>query len=126
MGTFELSLKFKSSTVDDDSNTSKNKQPLFELTMTNNLLNVRTCADSCVALTKLVQYFASDGDLTPLSDGAGDSGDQMDSERDMLFNVRETFLVNCFLLIVSFFGTLGLLGFHGVSLFHSCFDALNR
>ena len=95
MGTFELSLKFNSSTVDDDSNTSKHKQPLFELTMTNNLLNVRTCADSCVALTKLVQYFASDGDLTPFSDGAGDFGDQMDSERDMLFNVREMFLVNC-------------------------------
>ena len=55
MGTFELSLKFSSG--------QDKKQPLMDLSMTNNMLNVRTCADSCVALMKLVQYFASDGDL---------------------------------------------------------------
>lgn len=55
MGTFELSLKFNSG--------EDKKQPLTDLSMSNNLLNIRTCADSCVALMKLVQYFASDGDL---------------------------------------------------------------
>lgn len=55
MGTFELSLKF--------TNGSDPRQPVFDLSMSNNLLNFRTCADSCVALMKLIKYFASDGDL---------------------------------------------------------------
>ena len=55
MGTFELSLKFNSG--------EDKKQPLTDLSMSNSLLNIRTCADSCVALMKLVQYFACDGDL---------------------------------------------------------------
>ena len=55
MGTFELSLKF--------TNGSDPRQPIFDMSMSNNMLNIRTCADSCRALMKLVNYFASDGDL---------------------------------------------------------------
>ena len=83
MGTFELSLKFNSGESDEiesrnlKNKNKKKKQPQFELTMSNNMLNVRTCADSCSALMKLVQYFASDGDLLPVetaSIGGGASG----------------------------------------------------
>ena len=103
MGTFELSLKFNSG--EDEVNSTKNKlnkkkkQPQFEMTMSNNMLNVRTCADSCAALMKLVQYFASDGDLLPMettptggasSGGIGDP--TVDSEREP-FNVS---LVNLY------------------------------
>ncbi len=37
----------------------------FQLSMSNSMLNIRTCADSCVALMKLIKYFASDGDMNP-------------------------------------------------------------
>jgi len=70
MGTFELSLKFSSG--------QDKKQPLMDLSMTNNMLNVRTCADSCIALMKLIQYFASDGDLQ--------TGISSEFERDLNVN----------------------------------------
>ena len=31
--------------------------------MSNNVLNIHTCSDSCAALMKLIKYIASDGDL---------------------------------------------------------------
>lgn len=31
--------------------------------MSNNVLNIHTCSDSCAALIKLIKYIASDGDL---------------------------------------------------------------
>ena len=37
----------------------------MELNMSNSMLHIRTCADSCVALMKLIKYFASDGDMNP-------------------------------------------------------------
>lgn len=52
---FELTLK-----LTDGLDT---RQPVFDLAMSNNMLNIRTCSDSCVALMKLIKYFASDGDL---------------------------------------------------------------
>lgn len=55
MGTFELSLKF--------TNGSDPRQPMFDMSMSNNMLNIRTCSDSCTAFMQLVKYFASDGDL---------------------------------------------------------------
>ena len=33
--------------------------------MSNNIVNVRTCSDSCSALLQLIQYIAADGDLVP-------------------------------------------------------------
>merc|ERR1719354_752824 len=39
--------------------------PAMELSMSNSMLNIRTCADSCVALMKIIKYFASDGDMCP-------------------------------------------------------------
>ena len=33
--------------------------------MSNNTLNIRTCADSCSAFLQLIQYIAADGDLVP-------------------------------------------------------------
>lgn len=57
MGMFDLSLK----TTDG----MDLREPLIDLTMSNSMLNIRTCADSCVALMKLIKYLASDGDMQP-------------------------------------------------------------
>ncbi|KAI4893707.1 hypothetical protein NFI96_012162 [Prochilodus magdalenae] len=40
-------------------------QPLFELRCSNNVVHVRTCADSCAALVNMLQYLVSQGDLHP-------------------------------------------------------------
>ncbi|XP_066504657.1 autophagy-related protein 2 homolog A [Hoplias malabaricus] len=45
--------------------TGKLTQPLFELRCSNNVVHVRTCADSCAALVNLLQYLISQGDLHP-------------------------------------------------------------
>ena len=39
------------------------KNPKLDLKVTNNTVHIRTCADSCSALTKLILYLANDGDL---------------------------------------------------------------
>ena len=39
------------------------RQPKVDLTMSNNMLNIRTCSDSFAAFIKLMQYLAADGDL---------------------------------------------------------------
>ena len=57
MGLFELSLK-----LTDGLDKS---QPLTELSMSNSMLYIRTCSDSCIALMDIIKYFASDGDLQP-------------------------------------------------------------
>lgn len=57
LGMFELSLF----TCDS----SEQGHPQVELRMSNNVVNVRTCSDSCFALLQLIQYIAADGDLVP-------------------------------------------------------------
>lgn len=42
-----------------------NRMPRVDLRASNNVLHVRTCSDSARALTQLLTYFASDGDLAP-------------------------------------------------------------
>nr|XP_006817532.1 PREDICTED: autophagy-related protein 2 homolog A-like [Saccoglossus kowalevskii] len=59
MGFFQLSLRM--------SDGKDPKYPRIDLQATNNLLNIRTCVDSCDALRKLIIYFANDGDLNPPS-----------------------------------------------------------
>ncbi|KAK3878072.1 hypothetical protein Pcinc_017284 [Petrolisthes cinctipes] len=56
MGVFELRLKM----VEDP----KEKKPKIDLIASNNIIHIRTCADSCKALLELMIYLASDGDLT--------------------------------------------------------------
>lgn len=38
-------------------------EPQTDLRASNNIIHIRTCADSAVALMELVKYIASDGDL---------------------------------------------------------------
>lgn len=54
-GLFDLTLR---TTVVPD-----RPQPLVDLRASNNMVHVRTCADSCHALQRVLAYFASDGDL---------------------------------------------------------------
>ncbi len=39
------------------------KFPKTDLRISTNRLNIRTCSDSCKALTELIRYFADDGDV---------------------------------------------------------------
>ncbi|KAI4468676.1 autophagy-related 2 isoform a [Holotrichia oblita] len=55
LGLFELSLRT------NDKKTGIN--PHIDLRASNNILHIRTCADSGRALMQLITYFASDGDL---------------------------------------------------------------
>ncbi|XP_076030640.1 autophagy-related 2 [Oratosquilla oratoria] len=56
LGYFELCLR----QVDDKTHS----QPKIDLCASNNVIHIRTCADSCKALMELLIYMASDGDLT--------------------------------------------------------------
>nr|XP_045593817.1 autophagy-related protein 2 homolog B-like isoform X2 [Procambarus clarkii] len=56
LGVFELCLRM----VED----MKEKKPKIDLLASNNMIHIRTCADSCKALLELMIYLASDGDLT--------------------------------------------------------------
>ncbi|KAK7082787.1 Autophagy protein [Halocaridina rubra] len=56
IGVFELCLRM----VED----LKGKKPKVDLVASNNVIHIRTCADSCKALLELLIYLASDGDLT--------------------------------------------------------------
>lgn len=42
-----------------------NRSPRVDLRASNNVLHIRTCSDSARALTQLLIYFASDGDMAP-------------------------------------------------------------
>ncbi|XP_034941345.1 autophagy-related protein 2 homolog B [Chelonus insularis] len=57
LGLFELSLRLNEKMCGG--------APRVDLRASNNVLHVRTCADSGRALMQLLTYFASDGDLTP-------------------------------------------------------------
>ncbi|XP_008558251.1 autophagy-related protein 2 homolog B [Microplitis demolitor] len=57
LGLFELSLRLNEKMYGG--------APRVDLRASNNVLHVRTCADSGRALMQLLTYFASDGDLTP-------------------------------------------------------------
>lgn len=52
---FELALR--TSTGQDP------RYPKMDLRASNNVLHIRTCADSCIALQRLLTYLAVDGDL---------------------------------------------------------------
>lgn len=56
LGVFELCLRM----VED----LKEKKPKIDLVASNNVIHIRTCADSCKSLLELLIYLASDGDLT--------------------------------------------------------------
>lgn len=56
LGLFELSLRLNDKMCGG--------APRVDLRASNNVLHVRTCSDSGRALTQLLTYFASDGDLT--------------------------------------------------------------
>ncbi|XP_022099406.1 autophagy-related protein 2 homolog B-like isoform X2 [Acanthaster planci] len=45
--------------------TVKDKNPKIDLKVSNNIVHLRTCADSCTALARLILYLASDGDHSP-------------------------------------------------------------
>lgn len=57
LGLFELSLRLNDKMCGG--------APRVDLRASNNMLHVRTCSDSARALTQLLTYFASDGDLLP-------------------------------------------------------------
>ena len=63
LGLFELSLRLCDRAADQ-----KRGGPRVDLRASNNVLHIRTCADSGKALTELLTYFASDGDLISLDD----------------------------------------------------------
>lgn len=66
-GLFELSLR-----LCDRAGEQNKGSPRVDLRASNNILHVRTCADSGKALTDLLMYFASDGDLMSM-DGSKNS-----------------------------------------------------
>ncbi|XP_014663890.1 PREDICTED: autophagy-related protein 2 homolog B-like isoform X2 [Priapulus caudatus] len=56
LGLFELVLRM--STGQD------RRYPKVDMRASNNILHIRTCADSCIAMQRLLTYLAADGDLT--------------------------------------------------------------
>ncbi|XP_014205961.1 autophagy-related protein 2 homolog B [Copidosoma floridanum] len=64
-GLFELSLRLNEKMCGG--------APRIDLRASNNVLHLRTCSDSCKALTQLLTYFASDGDLAPANCGSTES-----------------------------------------------------
>ncbi|KAK7872956.1 hypothetical protein R5R35_004266 [Gryllus longicercus] len=75
LGLFELSLRLCSQQTSGVSNAV----PRVDLRASNNVLHVRTCADSGKALTELLTYFASDGDLKPAAEEGSVSQSQNSS-----------------------------------------------
>jgi autophagy-related protein 2 len=63
LGLFELSLRLCDRTGEQNKGS-----PRVDLRASNNILHIRTCADSGKALTDLLTYFASDGDLMPVDE----------------------------------------------------------
>ena len=46
------------------------KYPRTDLRASNNIVHLRTCADSCHTLGEFINYYANDGDLVEESDAA--------------------------------------------------------
>ena len=57
--------------------------------MSNNVLNIHTCSDSCAALIKLIKYIASDGDLTH---GSMESINEPNSHNEVFIFIAFTFV----------------------------------
>ncbi|XP_063919299.1 autophagy-related protein 2 homolog B isoform X2 [Zophobas morio] len=74
LGLFEISLK-----TSDKKNVDT---PHFDLRAANNIIHIRTCADSARALTQLIKYLANYGDLVPPEDGTS-SGSAFSSPRHL-------------------------------------------
>ncbi|XP_069689778.1 autophagy-related protein 2 homolog B isoform X2 [Periplaneta americana] len=68
LGLFELSLR-----LSDKAGDQNKGSPRVDLRASNNVLHIRTCADSGKALTDLLTYFASDGDLMDESENSESS-----------------------------------------------------
>lgn len=66
LGLFEVSLR----TNDKKSNIN----PHIDLRASNDTVHIRTCADSARALTQLLTYYASDGDLATPTDTSSSVG----------------------------------------------------
>ncbi|ELU17929.1 hypothetical protein CAPTEDRAFT_154368 [Capitella teleta] len=60
VGLFELSLR--------SSDGKDPRYPKTDLRLSNNIVHLRTCADSCHALAELINYIAADGDLEGIQD----------------------------------------------------------
>ncbi|XP_064484407.1 autophagy-related protein 2 homolog A-like isoform X3 [Ornithodoros turicata] len=79
-GLFDLTLR---TTVDPNIPT-----PLVDLCASNNIVHVRTCADSCRALQRVVTYFASDGDLRDVPSAAHTVAAPSSPENKSFLNVE--------------------------------------
>jgi len=76
LGLFELVLRLSES--------ADKKRPKVDLSMSNNVLNIHTCSDSCAALMKLIKYIASDGDLVKEStEDANESNSHNESTENL-------------------------------------------
>ncbi|XP_050712970.1 autophagy-related protein 2 homolog A-like [Eriocheir sinensis] len=76
LGVFEMSLRLIDIT--------KNKLPRIDLIASNNVIHIRTCADSCKALLDLMIYLAGDGDLTK------DASEQIPCSDELAADTRST------------------------------------
>ncbi|XP_044263557.1 autophagy-related protein 2 homolog A isoform X3 [Tribolium madens] len=74
LGLFEISLK-----TSDKKNFDT---PHFDLRASNNIIHIRTCADSARALTQLIKYLANYGDLV-LPDDSTSNGSTFSSPRHL-------------------------------------------
>ena len=62
--------------------------------MSNNVLNIHTCSDSCAALVNLIKYVAADGDI---STGSMESLVEPNSQNEVMhFKVIAFFTTICF------------------------------
>ncbi|KAJ8044621.1 Autophagy-related protein 2-like B [Holothuria leucospilota] len=75
------------------------KNPQFEVRMRNDMIHIRTCADSCSALTSLLVYLANDGDFkktdsqpppSQLVQSAEDSDDEPQTELDTMIELSKS------------------------------------
>nr|XP_039262248.1 autophagy-related protein 2 homolog A-like [Styela clava] len=80
---FDMCLKLRNENSNNETGDGRNdNEPLIDFQASNNIIMLRTCADSCAALGALVQYLADDGDLaTGLQDD--DSISDYQSQVDM-------------------------------------------
>ncbi|XP_025831922.1 autophagy-related protein 2 homolog B isoform X2 [Agrilus planipennis] len=76
IGLFELSLKI--------SDKKSGINPHIDLRASNNIVHIRTCADSGHALMQLITYFASDGDLCSTNENTNFTGSTNSSPRHQI------------------------------------------
>ncbi|XP_071797968.1 autophagy-related protein 2 homolog A-like isoform X2 [Asterias amurensis] len=72
LGMLELSLRMS---------TDKEKNPKIDLKVSNNIVHLRTCADSCTALARLLHYLANDGDQSPAQQQTSSQPEQQQQQQ---------------------------------------------